>query len=197
MKIGPKIILITAIAGVQMFQITTRAEDQPAFKDDKEKASYAIGLFFGNQIKSGNMEVDTDVIVSGMKDVLAGREPKLNQTQAREAITTYQQAARAKLAEKNQKTGEAFLAANKSKEGVHTKEVTLTDGKTAEFQYKVITEGEGSSPTTTEKVKVKYRGTLIDGTEFDSTTKHGGQPSTRSEERRVGKECRSRWSPYH
>jgi len=177
MKIGRKMILISALAVLPLTQAIVRAEDQPSFKDDKEKASYAIGLFFGNQIKGGNMDVDPDVIMSAIKDVLAGHDMKLTQQQAREAITTYQKAAQAKLAEKNRAEGEAFLATNKSKEGVQILPVNLPDGTTSELQYKVITDGTGTMPGINDIVKVNYRGTLINGTEFDSSAKHGGQPA--------------------
>ncbi len=177
MKIGQRIILITALTLLPFTQATLRAEDQPSFKNDKEKASYAIGLFFGNQIKSGALEVDTDVIMSAIKDVLAGHDMKLTQQQAREAITVYQAAAKTKAAEKNHAEGEAFLVANKSKEGVQIIPVTVEDGNIAELQYKVLTEGTGATPASTDTVKVNYRGTFINGTEFDSSAKHGGQPA--------------------
>ena len=177
MNIGRKIILISALTLVPLTQTIVRAEDKPSFKDDKEKASYAIGMFFGNQIKSGSMEVDTEVMMNAVKDVLAGHEMKLTQTQAREAITAYQQASKAKAAEKNRADGEAFLAANKTKEGIKILPVTLPDGTTAELQYKVITEGTGAIPGSNDTVKVNYRGTLLNGTEFDSSAKHGGQPA--------------------
>ena len=177
MKIGQRITLLTALTLLALTPATLRAEDAPAFKDDKEKASYAIGLFFGNQIKSGALEVDTAVIMIAIKDVLAGHDMKLTQQQAREAITTYQTAAKAKAAEKNRAEGEAFLAANKTKDGVKVLPVTTADGATAELQYKVLTEGTGVMPASTDTVKVNYRGTLINGTEFDSTAKHGGTPA--------------------
>lgn len=177
MNIGRRIILITALTLLPLTPATVRAQDQASFKDDKEKASYAIGLFFGNQIKSGSLDVDTDVIMNAIKDVLAGREMKLTQQQAREAITVYQAAAKAKAAEKNRAEGAAFLAANKSKEGVQIIPVTLEDGTVAELQYKVLTEGTGATPASTDIVKVNYRGTFLNGTEFDSTAKHGGQPT--------------------
>ena len=178
MKLGRNLILISALAVLPLTQTLVRAEDQPSFKDDKEKASYAIGLFFGNQIKSGNMEVDTAVIMGAINDVLAGHDMKLTQPQARDAISVYQKAAQAKVAEKNHADGEAFLAANKTKEGVRILPVTLPDGSAAELQYKVITEGTGEMPGSSDTVKVNYRGTLIDGTEFDSSAKHGGQPAS-------------------
>lgn len=175
MKKGAQYSLAAAFA---LFALTSFGADTAAgFKDDKEKASYAIGMMFGNQIKRANFEVDPDVVAAAMKDVIDGKEMKLTEAQGRETIMAYQQAARKKVAEKNEKEGEAFLAANKSKPGVNTKSVTLPDGKTAEFQYKVITEGSGPTPQSNDVVKVNYRGTLINGKEFDSSAKHG-QPAT-------------------
>jgi FKBP-type peptidyl-prolyl cis-trans isomerase len=149
-----------------------------AFKDDKEKASYGVGFYFGNQLKSGNLtDLDLDVVSQAMKDVLTGREPKLNPQQAQEAIRSYQNAQLMKLAEKNRKAGEIFLAENRKKAGVKTHVVTLSGETTAELQYKVITEGTGPIPTSNDVVNVNYRGTLIDGKEFDSSAKHGGKPA--------------------
>ena len=178
MRIGKNVILAAGL-GLALLPSSSRAADQPAasFKDDKEKASYGIGMFFGNQIKRSNMEVDPDVIFAAMKEVLAGKETKLNDQQASEAIRNYQQTERKKVAEKNKQEGEAFLAENKKKPGVKTKEVKLRDGTTAEMQYKVITEGTGEIPKSNDVVSVNYKGTLINGKEFDSSAKHGGQPS--------------------
>lgn len=174
MRIGKNVILAAGL-GLALLPSSSRAADQPAasFKDDKEKASYGIGMFFGNQIKRSNMEVDPDVIFAAMKEVLAGKETKLNDQQASEAIRNYQQTERKKVAEKNKQEGEAFLAENKKKAGVKTKEVKLRDGTTAEMQYKVITEGTGEIPKSNDVVSVNYKGTLINGKEFDSTAKRG------------------------
>lgn len=152
------------------------AADDQGFKDEKEKASYSVGVNFGGTIKRAGFEVDVDVVAAGMRDVLAGKEPRLTDAQARETIMAYQQAAKKQQAEKNSKEGEAFLAENKKKEGVKTHTVTLADGKTAELQYKVITDGTGRSPGSNDTVTVHYRGTLIDGKEFDSSAKRG-QPA--------------------
>jgi FKBP-type peptidyl-prolyl cis-trans isomerase FklB len=148
-------------------------------------------MYFGNQIKRNSTDVDVDSVVSGMKDVLTGSPHKLTDAQAQEVLRNYQQAQRAKmeaerakmqaeqakLAEKNEKAGKEFLAANKSKPGVKTKEVTLPNSKTAELQYKVLKEGTGDSPKITDTVQVNYRGTLISGKEFDSSSKHGSAPA--------------------
>ncbi len=168
-------MILAAGLSAALLHAATAAEEKPAatFKDDKEKASYGIGMFFGHQIKRSNMEVDPDVVSAAMREVLAGKETKLTEQQASEAIRNYQQAERKKVAEKNKAEGEAFLAENKKKPGVKTVDVTLPDGKTAEMQYKVITEGTGATPKSNDVVTVNYRGTLINGKEFDSTAKHG------------------------
>jgi FKBP-type peptidyl-prolyl cis-trans isomerase FklB len=166
-------LLFAACLGISLVLPVAAADEKPAFKNDKEKASYAIGVNIGTGLKRSNMDVDVDVISSGMKDILSGKEPKLNEMQAREAIMSYQQEAQKKIAEKNKKEGEAFLSENKKKPGVKTQEVTLPDGTKAEFQYKVITEGKGEMPKSNDVVTVNYKGTLINGTEFDSSAKHG------------------------
>ena len=178
MKNGLNLIL-SVVAGAVLLQAPARAADEKAdFKDDREKASYAIGMFFGNQIKRSNMDVDVDLAISTMKDVLAGRTLKFTEEQARQAIMEYQKQAQQKLAEKNKKEGEAFLAENRKKEGVKVQKVALPDGTPAEFQYKVIAEGSGPSPKSNDVVTVNYTGKLINGTEFDSSAKHG-QPLKR------------------
>jgi FKBP-type peptidyl-prolyl cis-trans isomerase len=175
MKSGYKVILAVTL-GAFAAGVTARADDAAAFKDPREKASYSIGLYFGNQLKSSGMDLDLDAVNKGIKDVLNGKEPKLTQPQAQEAIQAYQQESRKSQAEKNHKAGEAFLAANKQKEGVKTTTVTLPDGTSGELQYKVLTEGTGAIPKETDRVSVNYRGTLIDGKEFDSSYKRG-QPA--------------------
>jgi FKBP-type peptidyl-prolyl cis-trans isomerase FklB len=89
-------------------------------------------------------------------------------------MTAKREAERVQKAEKNRKEGEEFLEANKKKEGVKIHTVTLADGKTAELQYKVLKEGTGPTPKANDMVSVNYRGTLINGTEFDSSAKKGG-----------------------
>jgi len=172
-------ILVTSLS-LALVQAVARAEDKPAFKDDKEKASYAIGMFFGSQIKRNNMELDEEVTIAAMRDMLAGKEARLTDQEAQAVINSYRMESRKKVAEKNKALGETFLLENKKKEGVKTHTVTLQDGKTAEMQYKVITEGNGAMPKSNDVVSVTYRGTLIDGKEFDSTAKHGGAPMKRA-----------------
>jgi FKBP-type peptidyl-prolyl cis-trans isomerase FklB len=150
----------------------------------KHNMSYAIGMDIGNNLKRGGVELDADVLASALKDAIAGKEMKLTDQQVQEAINNYRNSARTKreedrkkAAEKNHKEGEAFLAETAKKPGVKTVDVKLADGTTAQMEYKVITEGTGAIPKSNDTVVVNYRGTLINGKEFDSSAKHGGQPA--------------------
>ena len=152
------------------------AKDKEELKTDKEKISYALGMNMGTGLKQNSLDVDVDIVAKGIKDVVSGGKTLLTEQEARDIITALQKDMQAKMqekakvsAEKNKKEGEAFLAANGKKEGVKT----LPDG----LQYKVITEGKGKSPKETDTVTVHYRGTLIDGTEFDSSYKRK-EPAT-------------------
>ncbi len=175
MKIDTKRNLI-ALLGFALVGGLIHAEDKPALKDQKEKVSYSIGMNIGNNLKRQSYDVDPDLIAKAIKDVLTGKETLLTEPQAQESIMAYQKEMRAKqeeksrqLAEKNKKTGETFLAVNAKKPGV----VTTPSG----LQYKVITDGTGEIPKNGDTVTVNYKGTLIDGTEFDSSFKRG-QPAT-------------------
>lgn len=155
------------------------AQPVPAgtFKDEKEQASYGVGMWFGNQIKRSGMEVDVETIGQGIKDVLAGAKTKMTEQQAQEFLQTYQREARRKMMENNKKQAAAFLEENKNKPGVKVIPVELSETNKAELQYKVITEGTGAIPKSNDTVKVNYRGTLINGKEFDSSAKQG-RPAT-------------------
>ena len=150
--------------------------EQKPLQTQKEKLSYAIGVDMGTSLKKNAIDVDTDLLFKGIKDALTGSKQLLTEQELRETIQTAQKELQAKqqekmktLGEKNKKEGEAFLAANKKKKGVKT----LPSG----LQYKVITEGKGKMPKATDTVTVNYRGTLIDGTEFDSSYKRN-EPAT-------------------
>src|SRR5205823_13553371 len=128
----------------------------------KEKASYAIGMNLGGGLHRQNIDVDSAALVQGMKDALSGNKTLLTEEQARAALMQLQsemqakqQAKAAQEGEANKKEGDAFLAANKSKEGV----VTLPSG----LQYKILKEGSGPKPTSTDSVVCNYKGTLING----------------------------------
>jgi FKBP-type peptidyl-prolyl cis-trans isomerase FklB len=152
------------------------AADAPELKTDKEKLSYSIGMDIGGKLKQQSIDVDPELLAKGLKDSYGGGKTILTEDEARQAFMEFQQRQMAKqaeanrvLGEKNKADGEKFLAENAKKEGVKT----LPSG----LQYKVITPGKGKSPKATDTVTTNYRGTLIDGTEFDSSYKRG-QPAT-------------------
>ncbi|MHB8880034.1 MAG: FKBP-type peptidyl-prolyl cis-trans isomerase N-terminal domain-containing protein [Thermodesulfovibrionales bacterium] len=168
--------IIVAAVCVMAMAGSVFAEEQAALKTRKDKVSYIIGMDIGNNFKKQGIEIDPDLLLKGMKDVLAGSKPLIAEKEAVDTMTAFKQEYMAKQAEaakaqseKNKKEGEAFLAENKKKEGVKT----LPSG----LQYKVITEGAGKTPKATDTVTVNYRGTLVDGTEFDSSYKRG-QPAS-------------------
>lgn len=144
-----------------------------AFTNVEDRAAYAIGMNVAANLKRSNFEVNLDLLAQGMKDEIAGNGTKMTEQESRAAITDYQRKRQHELAEKNQKEGEAFLAQNKTKEGVHILPVTLMNGQVVDMQYKVITEGTGALPGSNDVVTVNYRGTLINGKEFDSSMKRG------------------------
>jgi FKBP-type peptidyl-prolyl cis-trans isomerase FklB len=149
-------------------------------KTDKDKASYAIGMNIGKglkeNLKKDSVDVNNDILVRGMKDALAGTKPLLTDEETQAVLTNLQndlrkhaQEVRDAEAAKNSKAGEEFLTTNKTKPGV----VALPSG----LQYKVITAGTGPKPTVNDTVMCNYKGTLVDGTEFDSSYKRG-KPAT-------------------
>jgi FKBP-type peptidyl-prolyl cis-trans isomerase FklB len=149
----------------------------PALPTDKDKISYAIGMNIGKGLHKDDIEVDPNLLLRGLKDGLSGGQTLMTDDQVQSTMTQLQgqlrqkmEAQRAEAAETNKKEGDAFLAANKTKPGV----VALPSG----LQYKVLTQGTGPKPTASDTVTCNYRGTLINGTEFDSSAKHGGQPAT-------------------
>lgn len=183
MRNGIKIVL-AAVLCWPMIQAASVAQEQSAFTNIQDKVGYAIGLSVGmnltNNLQRAQFEVNEDELLSAIQDVLQGRAPKMTEPEARQTIMAYQQQRQKEIAAQNLKEGEAFLAENKTKPGVNTMPVTLPDGKTAELQYKVLEQGTGEIPSSNDVVKVNYRGTLVDGKEFDSSARHGDQPSTLS-----------------
>jgi FKBP-type peptidyl-prolyl cis-trans isomerase FklB len=151
------------------------ADGASQFANDEARQSYALGLNMGSNLKQNAVNLDTDAFMRGLKDGQAGT-PALTETETRTAIQQFQMALRAnqqkRMAEmgaKNKVEGEAFLAANKAKPGI----VTLDDG----LQYQILTAGTGETPKASDTVTVNYKGTLLDGTEFDSSYKRG-QPAS-------------------
>jgi FKBP-type peptidyl-prolyl cis-trans isomerase FklB len=142
-------------------------EKSPPFKDQKDKLSYSLGLNIGSNLGKQNIQINPDVIAAGIKDAMAGK-PQLTPDQVKEVMATFEKDMEQKqkaAADKNASEGAKFLEENKKKEGVKT--------TTSGLQYKVVKEGTGAQPKPTDTVTVNYRGTLINGTEFDSSYKRG------------------------
>ena len=152
-------------------------------KSQKDKTSYAVGMNVGKglaaNLRQQSVEVDQAILLRGLKDALAGGKLLLTDDEAKAVLTQLQTEVRTRqqekmkveqekmkaAAEENKKEGAEFLAANKTKDGV----VALASG----MQYKILTEGTGPKPAATDTVSCNYRGTLIDGKEFDSSYKRG------------------------
>jgi len=139
----------------------------PQLKDQKDKVSYSIGMNIGFNLSKQKVDINPDILAAGIKDAIAGK-PQLTQDQVKDVMAQFEKDMEQKqkqTAEKNKTDGAKFLEENKKKPGVKTTASGL--------QYKAIKEGTGPQPKATDTVKVNYRGTLIDGTEFDSSYKRG------------------------
>ena len=146
-------------------------EKSPQLKDQKDKVSYSIGMNIGANLVKQKVDINPDILAAGIKDMLAGK-PQLTPDQVKEVMAQFEKDMEAKqkqAGEKNKTEGAKFLEDNKKKPDVKNTASGL--------QYKVIKEGTGEKPKATDTVSVNYRGTLIDGTEFDSSYKRG-QPAT-------------------
>jgi FKBP-type peptidyl-prolyl cis-trans isomerase FklB len=165
-----KLVVITLILSLFGGIIIAQKKGKP--KTKKEKISYSIGINIGNNVKMQGFDLDQGLFLQGIKDGLSNSKTAMSEKEIEATLAAFQQEMVAKMqakqkadGDKNKKEGEAFLAANKNKEGV----ITLPSG----LQYKILTNGIGSKPTAGQTVKCHYRGTLIDGTEFDSSIKRG------------------------
>jgi FKBP-type peptidyl-prolyl cis-trans isomerase FklB len=157
---------------------TPAAKNQKAsvFKDQKAKDGYAIGYQIGENFKKHKLIVDPDMLARGIRDALTQRKPLMSPEERRAVLADFEKRTRLaqekmlhEKAAQNLAASEKFFAENRTKEGVQT----LPSG----LQYRVIQEGSGPTPKVTDMVEVNYRGTLIDGTEFDSSYRRGG-PAT-------------------
>ncbi len=167
---------LIVIIAVSLFTAQVHAEEPAALKTQKDKSSYSIGLEIGAGMKDQKLDVDPNLVVAGFRDGFSGKKGLLTAEEARKVMEVFEKDLEARMAKeseqlpaKNKKEGEAFLAENKKKEGVKT----LPSG----LQYKVIREGTGLIPKLDDKVSTHYRGTLIDGTEFDSSYKRNAPTS--------------------
>ena len=158
--------------GVALFVCGAGAQDQPALKTQKDKTSYAIGMEMGSGVKDQGFDVDPNLVAQGLKDALTGGKSLLSDEEFKKIIADVQEEMKQKQmqameeeAAQNKKDGEAFLAENAKKEGVISLPSCL--------QYKIITKGQGKKPTENDTVLCNYKGSFIDGTEFDSSAQAG------------------------
>ncbi len=164
-------ILIFAIAAMPAF-----AAEKVKLKTTKEKLGYSVGYVTGMNMKQDGLDISAEQLSRGIRDGYLGKKGAMTEDEIKGALDEYQKVLAAKqaeamkqLAEKNKKDGTAYLAENRKKEGV----VTTSSG----LQYKVVSPGTGKQPKETDTVKVHYRGTTLDGTEFDSSIRRG-EPAT-------------------
>jgi len=159
-------------AGTSQAPAAQKPASAPAFTTAKEKRSYAIGVEMGKGVKIQGIDVDPAIMVQGLKDGLSDAKPQMSEEELRQVITALQQEMRQKqmqaqeaIAAENKTKGDAFLTENAKKEGV----TLLPDG----LQYKILTAGQGKKPAEADTVLCNYKGTFIDGTEFDSSAQAG------------------------
>ncbi len=167
--------MLFVISGVTTAQDDANSASAAAKWSESQKISYIFGTQIGNISKQLELEVSLELFAKGLNDIIKGSEPAMSQADISSFMAAFQQKAQEKAqtaikaaSAENAKKGQAFLDANKKKDDV---KVTASG-----LQYKVITKGEGAKPKATDKVKVHYRGTLIDGKEFDSSYKRN-QPA--------------------
>jgi FKBP-type peptidyl-prolyl cis-trans isomerase FklB len=168
--------LIAVAAGILLMANVSFAKEDAVLKDEKDRLSYAIGMDIGNGLKRQNIDLNPEIVAQGIWDSLSGEKTLMTEQEYRDTMNAFkqemskkQQAQMQEFSEKNKKDGENFLAENKTKEGI----ITLPSG----LQYKVVQAGTGKSPKSSDTVTVNYKGTLIDGTEFDSSYRRG-QPAS-------------------
>jgi FKBP-type peptidyl-prolyl cis-trans isomerase FklB len=170
--VSMKIRITLAIAAIILLGSWCYAQDQKPPKDQKEKQSYVIGVDIGKALQRQGMQIDPEILSKGIKDGVSGGKLLMTDQEIQETMMALQKEMRAKqeeanktAGERNKKEGEAFLAENMKKEGVKT----LPSG----LQYKVVKAGTGKKPQAVDTVLAHYRGTLLDGTEFDSSMRRG------------------------
>jgi FKBP-type peptidyl-prolyl cis-trans isomerase FklB len=161
------VVLVVSICGTVVL-----AQKKATPKSKKEKISYSIGINIGKNMKMQGLDLDQGLLLQGIKDAFNDSKLAMTDKDMEATMTAFQQEMMGKMQEKqkidgdkNAKAGQAFLAENKKKDGV----VTLPSG----LQYKILKSGDGPKPTKEQTVKCHYRGTFIDGNEFDSSYKRG------------------------
>lgn len=166
---------LLATFGVILFAAQAQAGEGAQFKTDLDKMSYGVGMDLARNLKKHEIPVSQEFLVQGLADGLNGQASQMPEKELRRAVKTFQAEVRRNMmlaqksaAETNKRRGESFLAENKTREGV----VSLDSG----VQYRVLKMGDGRKPGEVDKVDCLYRGTLLDGTEFDKT--EAGKPAT-------------------
>jgi FKBP-type peptidyl-prolyl cis-trans isomerase len=163
-------VLLLALTGCeQMQQKQSEEAAAPTVETEADRFSYGLGMIIGERVLKQYGDVDYDLLLAGIKAQHKDEATLISLEEAAQALTSYMEKEFAAKAEANKAKGEAYLAENAKKEGVQ-----VTDSG---LQYSVISEGDGARPSATDQVTVHYRGTLIDGTEFDSSYSRG-EPAT-------------------
>ncbi len=169
-------LLCSTLASAALLTGSLQTLAEPDLNTLTDRVSYIVGYDMGARYAQSGLELNTDALVAAIEAATAGEAPALSQAEIQQAMKSFQELQQAKFAEAqksiaadNLKQGKEFLAANAKKDGVKTTESGL--------QYKIITEGTGAKPTLQDKVSAHYRGTLLDGTEFDSSYARG-EPAT-------------------
>jgi FKBP-type peptidyl-prolyl cis-trans isomerase FkpA/FKBP-type peptidyl-prolyl cis-trans isomerase FklB len=161
-RIGPFLVLSVLAFGA------CGPSGTPSLESDDQKASYGIGLQMGGQLAPAQSHIDMDAFLAGIRDGMAGDEPAVPQAEVQAALQALTERVNAEEAERRMADGaanaaaaETFLAENAEKEGIVITESGL--------QYEVLRDGEGGSPAEDDRVSIHYKGTLLDGTQFDSS----------------------------
>lgn len=164
-----KLLLPAVVIAMVVSSCNAQEKSNTNMKTEKDSISYSLGVSIANNLKQGNLDdVNVDIMAQGMKDFFANK-PAMTVQACEGAIQTYMSGKEKAKGSENEAKGQAFLAANKKKEGV----ITTASG----LQYKVIKMGTGAKPTLNDKITAHYHGTLIDGTVFDSSVERG-QPAS-------------------
>ncbi len=166
---------LLAVVAITFLGTSTFAFSKDTLDTDREKASYMVGMQIGGSLQQIKDEVDLPLVIQAIETTLAGGTPLLSEEEAGEVQKNFAERLQAKhaaeqqaVATRNKQEGDAFLAENKGKKGVQSTASGL--------QYQVVTQGKGAKPAATDRVKVHYTGTLLDGTKFDSSVDRG-QPA--------------------
>jgi FKBP-type peptidyl-prolyl cis-trans isomerase FklB len=165
-------LLITSVLCLGFMSLAASAQQNVPLKTTVDSVSYSIGLDIGTNLKDQAIDVNVAALARGLNDAMGSGLKAMSPQDIQRVMTAFknemqsrQQALAAKAGDKNSKEGQDFLAKNKTRKGV----ITLPSG----LQYEVIKNGTGATPKSTDKVKVHYTGTLIDGTVFDSSVERG------------------------